>query len=51
MTISVKLQRSTCATTEDDALLLDSEGEYIAGQMEGDGPPAVCSEKLQELDV
>ena len=35
---------------EDDALMLDSEDKYIAGQMEGDGPPAVSSEKLQELD-
>eukprot|EP00435_Cladocopium_sp_Y103_P068089 s576_g31.t1 len=35
---------------EDDALLPDSEDEYIAGQGEGDGPPNVSPEKLQELE-
>ena len=35
---------------ETDALMLDSEDEHMSGQMGGDGPPAVSSEKLQELD-
>ena len=35
---------------EDDALVPDSEDDLIAGYGEGDGPPSVSSEKLQELD-
>ena len=35
---------------EDDALVPDSEDDLIAGHGEGDGPPNVSSEKLQELD-
>eukprot|EP00435_Cladocopium_sp_Y103_P072461 s475_g40.t1 len=35
---------------EDDALMPDSEDEYIAGQEEGDGPPSVSPEKLQEFE-
>ena len=35
---------------EDDALEVDSEDECVAGHGEGDGPPNVSSEKLQELE-
>eukprot|EP00435_Cladocopium_sp_Y103_P052255 s242_g16.t1 len=35
---------------EDNALIPDPEDEYIAGQGEGDGPPEVSAEKLQQLE-
>ena len=35
---------------EEHAVFPDSENEYIAGQGEGQGPPSVSPEKLQQLD-
>ena len=35
---------------EDNAMVPDSEDEYIAEQGEGQGPPNVSADKLQQLD-